>query len=79
MNGELNSKIELGTLELSQTKVELEQQLNLLDKLAIISITDVHGNLISVNDTFCEISGYSSSELLGQNHRILKSGKHQVM
>jgi PAS domain S-box-containing protein len=76
LNGALNSKIELGTLELSQTKVELEQQLNLLDKSAIISITDVHGNLIRVNDTFCEISGYSSSELLGQNHRILKSGKH---
>ncbi|MGZ4989479.1 MAG: PAS domain S-box protein, partial [Methylobacter sp.] len=34
------------------------------------------GTLIYINDRFCEISGYSRNELLGQNHRIVKSSEH---
>ncbi len=46
------------------------------DSHSIISVADVRGNIIEVNSKFSEISGYSKQELLGKNHRMLKSGYH---
>ena len=38
-----------------------------------VIITDLDGRMIYVNHKFCEVSGYSLSECLGQSSRILKS------
>ena len=40
-----------------------------------IVITDINGNIEYVNPKFTEITGYSAEEAIGQNPRILKSGK----
>jgi PAS domain S-box-containing protein len=63
------------TNELAAVKVELEQQNSCLNKAAIVSETDADFNITLVNDNFCELYGYHREELIGKNHRILKSGK----
>lgn len=55
---------------------KLEKLNYALNHTAAVSATDADGNIIYVNDRFCEVSKYSREELLGKNHRILKSGRH---
>ena len=39
-------------------------------------IADRSGTIVYVNDKFCEVSGYTRDELVGTNHRIVKSDRH---
>ena len=50
----------------------LKQYKDAIEKSNIISKTDVAGIITFVNDEFCKISGYTRSELLGQNHNIIR-------
>ncbi|SFX44136.1 ATP-binding protein [Marinospirillum alkaliphilum] len=43
---------------------------------AIVSVADPAGRITYANDQFCRVSGYTREQLLGQNHRILKSDQH---
>ncbi len=47
-----------------------------LDQSSIVDVSDPNGEIQYVNENFCRISGYSSEELKGKNHRVLKSGYH---
>src|SRR3989338_9048271 len=53
---------------------DLGALLDALNHTAIVSMTDVQGRITYANEKFVEISQYPLCELLGKNHRILKSG-----
>ncbi len=55
-----------------------EQLRRAIDEFAIVSMTDRLGHITQVNALFERISGYSREELIGKNHRILKSGVQDV-
>ncbi|PZU99400.1 MAG: hypothetical protein DCE90_02500 [Pseudanabaena sp.] len=62
--------------KLQQTINELAFQKFALDQAAIVTVTDLQGIITYANDKFSEISGYSQSELVGENHRFINSGYH---
>jgi len=64
---------------ITQTSIELKANTELLDQYKkavdasmIVSKTDKNGIITYVNDNFCKISKYSSKELIGNNHNVIR-------
>ena len=47
-----------------------------LDHHALVSTIDLNGRFTFVNDLFCEVSGYSREELIGQPQSLLEADCH---
>jgi len=72
--------------DISKRKIQEENIIQLNQSLSdfqdaiqyssIVSRADRAGYISYVNENFVKISGYSSDELIGQNHRIVNSGYH---
>ena len=65
-----------GQIKTQEQTNSLQNLKHAIDQHSIISITDLKGNIIDVNDSFINISKYSRDELIGKNHKLLKSGFH---
>ncbi len=81
--GVLQGFMEIGTditaLKQTQRKMEAAMRetqvlLSAMDYQTIVSVSDRDGCITEVNEAFCDISGYSREELVGQNHRLINSG-----
>lgn len=54
------------------TTLDAKQLITALDKVMVISTTDLKGTITYVNDLFCQLTGYSREELMGQPHSIVR-------
>ena len=55
-----------------ETNQNLATLLDIVNQVAIISKSDLEGNITFVNDLFCETSKYTEEELIGKKHNIIK-------
>ncbi|MBF0159190.1 MAG: EAL domain-containing protein [Magnetococcales bacterium] len=74
---ELNQQL----LEQIQRQKEAESELRLAASVfanasEAILMTDSHGTIINVNDSYTTITGFSRDEAVGKNPRVAKSGRH---
>jgi len=51
---------------------KLEESLHVINHYVFTSKTDTQGIITYVSDAFCELTGYSKEELIGNSHRIIK-------
>ena len=65
---------EISQRDLQVALTDLANQKFALDQHAIVSIANLSGQIVYANNKFCEISGYSRAELMGQTYDILRSG-----
>lgn len=69
----------LDITEQKQADFELRKLSHAMEQSAnAIVITDVDGNIEYANPKFVDVSGYTLSEVIGKNPRILNSGRHGV-
>ncbi len=51
---------------------DLEDLKTVINEVALVSRTDLEGNITFINSYFSEVSGYTEDEIIGQNRLILK-------
>ena len=57
---------------IEQQREQLEQFQLILDKLNLVSETNLKGEITYVNQRFCDVSGFTKEELIGQTHKLLR-------
>lgn len=65
-----------GKARLAAAIKENEALLSTMRLHGLVSLTDASGTIIDVNENFCQLSGFSRSELIGSSHRKINSGVH---
>lgn len=66
--------IELETMSqaMQEQNIKLRQYTALIDENVITSTTDLDGIITNVSNAFCQISGYTKQELIGNNQNIVR-------
>jgi PAS domain S-box-containing protein len=70
------TKFKLHDEKLQRINQEFQDITNAVNENSLVSITNNKGIITSVNQRFCELSGYNKEELIGKTHRLINSKYH---
>ncbi|MEA1915942.1 MAG: ATP-binding protein [Campylobacterota bacterium] len=68
----LHYKEVIGLKRVKELTNDLQQFVYALNESAIVSKSDLQGNITFVNERFCKTSGYSREELMGRGHNVVR-------
>ncbi|WP_179370749.1 two-component system sensor histidine kinase NtrB [Nitrosopumilus ureiphilus] len=63
---------------MTRESLDISHLENALNSHILLSITDLEGKIIYVNENFAKSLNFSKDEILGKTHRIFKSNNHPV-
>ncbi len=70
----------LNKIEAQQSQLLTKEDLRIasyaFEAQEAMTITDINGNIIKINQAFTDITGYSAQEVIGKNPNVLQSSKH---
>ena len=72
LNRRLKRMVDNRAKELSESQANLARYVDIVDRYVISSQTDLNGVILDASTAFCEVSGYSRKELIGQPHSIVR-------
>ncbi len=59
-----------------EAEIETRNYRFALEQSCIVDVADRNGVITYVNDNFCEATGYSKEEVIGNKHKLIHSGYH---
>lgn len=62
--------------ELREKELKLNQTLDAIKRSSIVAIRDKNAKIVSVNENYTKLTGYSEEEILGKDLGVLNSGLH---
>ncbi|MBU0632083.1 PAS domain S-box protein [bacterium] len=68
----LSKELNISNKNFAEAYTRAKEYEKAIDDSNIVSRTDLDGNITYVNKYFCEISGYTQEELIGQKHSIVR-------
>jgi diguanylate cyclase (GGDEF)-like protein/PAS domain S-box-containing protein len=79
-DGQLHRRVALFTDIAARKEAEADLRIaaTAFESLEGMTITDAKGVILRVNKAFTDITGYEPDEVVGQNPRILSSGRHDA-
>ena len=68
----LPSKVIKFATDVTASKSELKARTDIMNMTSIVSESDLRGDILMVNEKFCEVSKYSKDELIGRPHNTTR-------
>jgi len=70
-SGQFYKVIKIAT-DITQSKAELKVRQDIMNLTSIVSEGDLRGDIMNVNEKFCQVSKYSKEELIGKPHNTTR-------